>query len=203
MRKVLLGLLSAGVIFGGASSARAQVETYSFDTVHTQILFFVDHLGFSISEGEFLDFDGSYTLDRGDLSKSSVDVSIDTNSIDMDDEAWDAHMKNEDFFHVEKFPTMTFKSTKVDVTGENTALVTGDLTLLGVTKPVTLDVVHRKSGKHPFGEKYASGFSATGTLKRSDFGMTYGLPNVGDEVELRIEVEGVRDELGGEGASNQ
>ena len=107
-------------------------------------------------------------------------------------------MKNEDFFNVEKFPEMTFKSTGVTVTGENTGDVTGDLTLLGVTKPVTLHVTFNKAGKHPMGDKYAAGFSATGTLRRSDFGMDYGLPMVSDEVELRIEVEGVRENREGQ-----
>src|SRR5690606_12273607 len=105
---------------------------------------------------------------------SSTEVTIDTSSISMNHEAWENHLKNADFFDVEKFPTMTFKSTKVERTGEKTAKMTGDLTLLGVTKPVTLDVTLNKSDLHPFHKKMAAGFSATGTLKRSDFGMNYG-----------------------------
>lgn len=169
----------------------AEVEEYTFDTVHTQIIFFVSHLGFAKSEGEFIDFNGHYMIDREAPENSSVEVTIDTASIDMDDEKWDNHMKNEDFFNVEKFPEMTFKSTAVKLTGENTAEVTGDLTLLGVTKPVTLNVTHNKSDFHPYSGKMASGFSAAANLKRSDFGMTYGLPAVSDDVEIRIEVEGL------------
>lgn len=194
MRKLFLSMVTAGLVFGGGSVARADVENYKFDTVHTQILFFVDHLGFSISEGEFLDFDGGFTFDTENPVNSSIDVTIDTNSIDMDDEKWDEHMKSADFFNVTEFPNMTFKSTAVEVTGEKTANITGDLTLLGVTKPVTLTVEHRKSGKSPFGNEYKAGFRAKGSLKRSDFGMNYGLPNVGDEVQIQIEVEAVRDE---------
>ncbi len=203
LKTAILGAgMAAFSLLGVTTAAQAEIEQYKFDTVHTQIIFFVDHLGFSKSEGEFIDFDGGFTFDRGQPENSSVEVTIQTVSIDMDDEKWDEHMKNEDFFNVEKFPTMTFKSTGIEVTGENTANITGDLTLLGVTKPVVLNVTHNKSGKHPFGEKYAAGFSATASLKRSDFGMTYGLPMVGDDVEIRIEVEAEREETGGEGAVN-
>lgn len=167
-------------------------ERYTFDKAHTQILFFVDHLGFSKSQGEFLDYNGSFTFDTVKPENSSVQVTIKTAGIDMDDEAWDKHMKNKDFFDVEQYPEMTFKSTAITVTGDKTANITGDLTLLGITKPVTLAVTHNKSGKHPFSGKYVSGFSATTTIKRSEFGMNYGLPAVGDDVEVRLEVEGIR-----------
>ncbi len=174
-------------------SARAAVETYTLDKAHTQIVFFVDHVGFSKSHGDFLDFDGSFDFDENNPESGSVEVSIKTASIDMvGNQKWIDHLKNADFFDVEKYPTMDFRSTGVEMTGENTAKLTGDLTLLGVTKPVTLDVTFNKAGKHPFSGKYVAGFSARGTLKRSDFGMTYGLPLIGDEVELRIEVEGER-----------
>tara|TARA_B100001989_G_scaffold246381_2_gene217215 strand:+ start:779 stop:1402 length:624 start_codon:yes stop_codon:yes gene_type:complete len=198
MKKLILTIMA---ILCGATASPAFAEDtktgpehYEFDTVHTQIIFFVDHVGFSKSEGEFTDFGGHYILDRKNPENSSVEVTIDTASIDMDDEKWDAHMKNEDFFNVEKFPEMTFKSTGVNVTGDNTAEITGDLTLLGVTKPVTLNVTHNKSDKHPFSGKFVSGFSATANLKRSEFGMNYGLPAIGDDVEIRIEVEGIRKE---------
>ena len=172
----------------------ASVENYTFDKAHTQILFFVDHLGFSKSQGEFLDFDGFFNFDLEHPEKSHVDVSINVAGLDMDDEKWNTHMQSADFFDVEKFPTMTFKSTAIEVTGKKTANITGDFTLLGVTKPVTLAVKHNKSDKHAFSGKYVSGFSATTTIKRSEFGMEYGLPMVGDDVEIRIEVEGLRTE---------
>lgn len=175
------------------ATAKADAKRYHFDTVHTQILFFVSHLGFSISEGEFLDFDGHILFDQETPEHSSVEVSIQTASIDMDDEKWDAHMKNADFFDVENYPTMTFKSTHIEITGENTANITGDLTILDQTKPVTLATTLNKAGEHPFNKKLMAGFSASASIKRSDFGMTYGLPMVGDDVEIRIEVEAVQD----------
>jgi len=197
----LLSLLSIGALAAGGfvSNAYAESASYSFDKAHTQILFFVDHLGFSKSQGEFHDYDGVIKFDEADPANSMVDVTIQTASVDMDHEKWDAHLKNADFFNVEKFPTMTFKSTGIEVAGENTAKIMGDFTLLGVTKPVTLDVTHNKSGKHPFSGKYISGFSASTTIKRSEFGMNYGLPGVGDDVTVMLEVEAVRD---GDGAAD-
>ncbi|MCD8497597.1 MAG: YceI family protein [Alphaproteobacteria bacterium] len=199
LRTVLCSLVFLGF---SAHGAAAQVETYHFDKLHTQIIFFVDHLGFAKSEGEFLDFDGSITFDRTQPESSSADVTIQTASIEMDDQKWNDHLKNADFFNVEKFPTMSFKSTSIEITGDNLAAITGDLTLLGVTKPVVLDVTFNKCDKHPFGNEYHCGFSAASVLNRSEWGMGYGLPMVGDEVEIRIEVEAVRDEPGNEGQGN-
>lgn len=203
MKKLFLAALSVAFIVGHGARANAQVEQYEFDTAHTQILFFVNHLGFSNSQGEFHDYEGGFTFDRGAPENSQIDVRIKTASIDMDDEKWDTHMKSEDFFNVEQFPEMTFKSTGIKVTGENIANITGDLTLLGVTKPVTLAVTHNKSGKHPFSGKFVAGFSAETTIKRSEFGMKYGLPAVGDDVRVVLEVEGIRKEQAGDGVNNK
>lgn len=183
-------ICSAALLAVAVAVPAQAADKYKFDTVHSQVIFFVSHLGFSMSEGEFLDFDGGFSFDQKNWGNSSVDVTIKTASISLDDKKWDDHMKNEDFFNVEKYPTMTFKSTKVESKDGKTGTITGDLTLLGVTKPVTLDVTFNKAGAHPFNpKKQLIGFSATGTLKRSEFGMKYALPAVGDEVEIRIEVE--------------
>jgi len=169
---------------------------YIFDKDHTQILFFVDHLGFSKSQGEFHGYDGYFIFDQENPKNSKVEVTIKTSSIDMDSDKWNEHMKSPDFFNVEVFPDMTFKSTDIKITGKKTADITGDLTLLGVTKPVILKTTYNKSDKHPFSGKYVSGFSAKAKIKRSDFGMAYGLPAVGDEAEIMIEVEGIRVDQG-------
>lgn len=191
----ILGCLAGTPLaYAESPTSDASSTRYHFDKAHTQILFFVNHLGFSNSQGEFHDYDGHFTFDMDHPEKSEIDVTIKTASIDMDHEKWDAHMKNVDFFDVEKFPEMHFKSTAIDVTGDNTANIIGDLTLLGVTKPVTMAVTHNKSDIHPFSGKFVSGFSATAQIKRSDFGMAYGLPGVGDMVDVRIEVEGERQE---------
>lgn len=198
---LLLGVAVASL--GFSAPAHADVEKYTFDKAHTQIFFAVNHLGFSTSRGKFVEFDGGFTFDTTEPAKSSVEVTIKPAGLNMDDVKWNEHLKGADFFNIEKFPEMTFKSTAIEVTGEKTANITGDLTLLGVTKPVVLAVTHNKSDKHPFGDKYVSGFSAKGTLKRSDFGMAYGLPMVGDDVAIEIEVEGERVEGANDPAGNQ
>ncbi len=197
MRRLIPALLGFSIL--ASVPAFAAPEKFVLDKPHTQIIFSVSHMGLSNSFGKFVDYEGEINFDQAEPEKSNVDVTIKTASLDLDDEKWNEHMKNKDFFNVEQFPTMIFKSTKVEKTGDNTANVTGDLTLLGVTKPVTLAVVHNKTGKHPMKDIMASGFSATGTLKRSDFGMSYGLPMVGDDVKLIIEAEA----YGTEGAQNQ
>lgn len=184
-------LLTTGSLVAHAAGTDAD-HYYKFDKVHTQIIFFVDHLGFSKSEGEFLDFDGGFVFDPENPEDAKVHVIINANSVTMDDQKWTDHVKNADFFDVPTFPEIEFKSHSVSVLGDNFAEVTGDLTLLGVTKPVTLEVTYNKSGVHPYSKKFVAGFSATASLKRSDFDMVYGLPGIGNEVEIRIEVEGIK-----------
>lgn len=176
----------------GSFSCASFAATYQLEPVHTQILFFCDHLGFSKSQGEFLKFDGTFSFDPDNPQASTVKVTINTDSIDMDNQKWNDHMKNEDFFDVEKFPTMSFTSTKVEALADSKMNIHGDLTILGHTEPVVLNVMHNKSGKHPFSGKYIAGFSATTEIKRSLFGMTYGLPALGDDIEIRLEVEGLK-----------
>lgn len=200
-RLIIAGAVCAFMLFPGAASA--QIEKYSFDKEHTQIFFSVNHLGFSNSTGSFQEFDGGFIFNRAEPQKSSVDVTVKTDSLEMNDVKWNEHLKGKDFFNTTEFPSMTFKSKAIELTGEKTANITGDLTILGVTKPVTLAAVFNKADKHPFGDKYIAGFSATASLKRSEFGMNYGLPMVGDDVQIRIEVEGVREDAAASGTSNQ
>lgn len=178
------------------SAARADIENYEFDKAHTQIIFGVSHLGFTTSHGRFMESDGGFQFNRDEPEKSKVNVTIQTSSIEMGDQKWNEHLKNSDFFDVEKYPTMTFKSTEIKVTGDKTAKIMGNLTILDVTKPVLLDVIFNKAAKAPFGEVYKAGFSAVTQIKRSDFGMNYGLPMVGDDIKITIEVEGNR--IGGD-----
>lgn len=202
MFRMILGSFLAAAVFFVPVAVRAQEsgsEKYVIESPHTQIMFTVNHLGFSHSTGKFLGYEGAFSLDRMNPSNSSVAITINTDSLDMGHEEWNKHLKDADYFNVEKFPTMTFKSTTITVTGKDTADVTGNLTLLGVTRPVTLKVKHNKSGPYPFGEKYVAGFDATTTIRRTDFGMTSGVPMVGDEVEIRISVEGLQE--GYQGAS--
>ncbi|MFP3943899.1 MAG: YceI family protein [Alphaproteobacteria bacterium] len=174
---------AAAIGFAGTAAA----QDWTIDESHTHVLFEVSHMGFSTTHGGFREFSGSVDLDEDNPENTKVDVTIDAASIDTWHEKRDEHLRNEDFFHVEKFPELTFKSTKVERTGEDTAKMTGDLTILGVTKPVTLDVTLNK--KAPRRDQMVAGFSATGTLKRSEFGLDYGVPAVSDEVKITIETE--------------
>ncbi len=185
MKTILTGVAAAALIATGATAA----EKFELDRSHTQILFEVNHLGFSTNVGQFKDFDGVIYLDQEDPSASRVEATIQAASLDTAWEARDEHLRNDDFFDVENHPTITFTSTEVDVTGEKTAKVTGDLTLLGVTKPVTLDVTLNQMGPHPFNKKMTAGFSATAVIKRSEFGMTTYVPNLSDDVKLTIHTE--------------
>jgi polyisoprenoid-binding protein YceI len=193
MRRWALLSVAAASLWVGSSPAMAEVETYKLEKPHTQVIFSVNHLGFSHSYGKFTDYEGTLVFDRGQPEKSKVDVTIKTASLDLEDEKWNEHMKGADFFNVEKFPDMTFKSINVLKTGDTTGKVSGELTILGVTKPVTLDVTFNKADKHPMKDVLMAGFSASGKIKRSDFGMNYGLPMVGDDVNIIIEVEAVQE----------
>ena len=195
--KCLVPLCLAACMLLAAPAHAKGPGKYSYDPAHTQILFQADHLGFSHPHGRFDKFSGGFTFDPAHPEASSIDVTIDTNSIDMASETWNSAMKGSNFFNTAKFPKMTFKSTRVEKTGENAGRVTGDLTLLGVTRPVTLDVTYNRSGTHPYNKNYIAGFSATGRIKRSDFGMTWGLPGIGDNVGLDIQVEGIRQDFDG------
>ncbi|MBX2808331.1 MAG: YceI family protein [Cellvibrionaceae bacterium] len=163
---------------------------YVFDKVHTQIIFSANHLGFSTSTGSFVKFDGSFSFDETNMSKSAVNVTIQTDSIDLNDTTWNSHMKGKKWFDVEQFPTMTFVSKSVQKTGDKTMDVKGDLTLKGVTKPVTLAVTLNKIGEQ-FGKNKA-GFSAVTVIDRTDFGMKTYAPAISAEIPIRIEVEGIK-----------
>ncbi len=189
MGKLLALALVLGVWW---TASVAGADRYALDRVHTQILFFVDHLGFSKSQGEFRDFDGHFVFDPQDWSRSSVAVQVRTASIDMDDYEWDKHLRGKDFFDVAQHPEMTFRSLRVERTGDSEGVIHGELSLLGESRPVALHFTFNKQGVHPISKQYVAGFSAHGVIRRSEFGMQYGIPMVSDEVQVRLEVEGFR-----------
>ncbi|MDJ0894221.1 MAG: YceI family protein [Alphaproteobacteria bacterium] len=164
-------------------------DPFVFDKSHANIAFSLSHLGFSTAHGRFGEFDGEARLDLDDPANSQLEVTIETASVDTFFAKRDEHLRSADFFNVTAHPTMTFKSTKVERTGENKARMVGDLTLLGVTKPVALDVTLNAFKENPINNKMTAGFTATGSLKRSEFGMTAYVPAVGDTVALRIDME--------------
>lgn len=183
--KTIVGALFIVALAGAAQAA----DTYVFDPAHTSVTWHANHFGFSNPSGKFAGISGSVTLDEEKPENSSVEATIDMNNMVTGTQKFDEHLKSPDFFSVVKFPSATFKSDKVEVTGEHTAKVTGTLTLLGVAKPVTLDVTLNKVGPNPFTDKKMVGFSATTTIKRSDWDIKYGIPDVSDDVQLAIEAE--------------
>ncbi len=176
------------VVFAAGAPAFA-ADTYKIDANHSSVTFQYTHFGFSHPTGKFMNAVGSVTLDKTTPANSSVQVSFDIAGVNTGVAALDTHLKSADFFDAAKYPTATFKSTKVDVTGKDTAKVTGDLTIHGVTKSVVLDVKLNKLDLHPMMKKEDAGFTATATIKRSDFGMSNYVPAVSDQVDLYIEAE--------------
>ena len=172
-----------------AGSAVATPVRYDLDPNHTRIDFSWTHFGFSHPMGRFDKFEGDFQFDPADPTHSSVTVTIPVSSIDTGVAKLDAHLQGADFFDVAKYPTATFRSTRVERAGEHGLKVTGDLTLHGVTRPVVLDVVVNKVGPHPMGGRAAAGFDATATIRRSDFGISNYVPNVSDEITLSISTE--------------
>jgi polyisoprenoid-binding protein YceI len=170
---------------------------FTLDPDHTTVAFLVSHVGFAKTLGMFKTVSGSFVFDEAAPAVSDIKVTIDAASVYTAHDVRDEHLRNADFLNVRNHPTITFTGTKAVQTGPRTGQVMGDLTMLGVTRPVTFDVTWNKSGAYPFGDKhYAVGFSARTTVKRSDWGMTYGIPGglVGDEIEIILEVEAKRQE---------
>ena len=169
-----------------ADAASVQAGTYSVEPSHTRVLFAVNHMGFSTWYGDFTGAKGTLVLDPKAPANSKLEVTLPTASISTTNTVLDGELKAADWFDAAKYPTITFTSTKVTPTGADTAKVTGDLTLHGVTKPVTLDVKFHGAGPHPMTKAYTVGFDAHGSLKRSDFGVSKYIPVVGDDVEITI-----------------
>jgi len=169
-------------------------ETYVIDPVHSQPQWVATHIGFSNQHGNFGKATGKIVLDRA-AKKGSIDVTIDAASIRTYSDRLDQIVKGERFFNVEKFPTLTFKSTNLAFEGDNLVGADGELTMLGVTKPVSLKVTNFTCGEQAFNKKPMCGAEATATIKRSEWGMTDGLKlgNPGDDIKLIIPVEAYRD----------
>ena len=193
-----LATAAAGALLLGAAAfapapAAAQDDTWTFDKTHADVVFRIDHLGYSNTWGRFGDVDGVIVFDGENAANASVEATMAAMSIDTNLDKRDEHLRSGDFFKVEEFPEVTFKSTAIEVTGENTANITGDLTMLGVTKPVVLAATLNKAAPHPRDPNLlVAGFTATTSIMRSDWGMSYGVPAIGDQVDIFLDVEATR-----------
>lgn len=173
----------------------AQTPKWSFEKSHCKIGFSVSHFGISETEGKFKKFDGTITTTQPNFSDAKITFTVDVNSIDTDDEQRDGHLKSADFFDTAKYPTMTFVSKSLKPVGKNKYKLTGDLTLHGVTKTITLDAIYGGTiQKDPFGNTKA-GFKFFGTINRKDWGLTWnkaldaGGVAVGNEVKIVCNIE--------------
>jgi polyisoprenoid-binding protein YceI len=172
---------------GAADIARVTAGTYAIDKSHTQVNWQVNHFGFNDYFGLFGDITGTMTLDPANPAAAKVDIEIPIASVATSSAGLTKHLSTPDFFDTEKFPTARFVSTSVIVDGTK-AMIKGDLTMLGVTKPVELEAAFDGAGTNPYSKKSTVGFHAITKIKRSDWGMTKNIPFVGDEVKLRISV---------------
>lgn len=191
MKKILL---AAALIGTTATTAFAAPEKYTLDASHSQILFNYNHLGYSTTWGMFSGFEGEIMFDQEDPANSSVSVSMPVKSMFTGWEGRFNHFMSDDFFGATDDEMVSFTSTAIEVTGDDTAKIIGDLTLNGVTKSVVLDAKLNKVGEHPMAKKPWAGFDATTTLVRSEYELGQFAPFVSDEVEVQISVEAMKAE---------
>lgn len=177
-------------LLAGLLAAPAWADSYTIDGRHTFPVFEVSHYGFSTQRGRFTKLSGKLELSG---QQASVDIVIDTASIDMGFEAWNKQMRGEHFFQTDRFPEARFVARDFAIDLAQPTPISGELTLLGVTRPVVLKVSQWRCAKHPVLPRQLCGADLEATLKRSEFGMTYGLPGYGEEVKLLIGVEAIKD----------
>lgn len=191
MKKLSLAIALFSIVLVNAQS------TWNFDASHSSVRFAVDHMVISEVEGKFTSFEGTVESSKEDFSDAKINFKIDVNSVDTDNEKRDGHLKNEDFFDTPKYPEMTFESTSVEKLKEGKYNLTGNLTLHGVTKEITLAMNYGGTVKDPWGNTRA-GLKVTGSLNRTDFGLKYnstleaGGLMLGEEVELSCKMELVK-----------
>ncbi|KRE83643.1 polyisoprenoid-binding protein [Rhodanobacter sp. Soil772] len=185
-----LKYLALAGLLGAAVSVQAAPVTYKLDPSHTMVLFSWNHFGYSNPTADFGLGEGTLVFDEQHPANSSVEVTLPLARLDTHVPALDEHLKKPDFLNAEQYPVVTFKSTEVQPLGGNKFKVSGNLTVHGVTKPVVLDATLNKVGPHPMTKAPSIGFDATTSIKRSDFGVGAYVPNVSDELSIRITTEG-------------
>jgi len=186
--------LSAGAYAQGANPfvttpSEVRPGTYTLDPAHGKISWSVSHMGFSTYVGQFRNVAATLKLDTKTPAASTLDATVDMKSVGTFSDGLDKHLQTADFFDTAKHPTASFKATTIRLVDADTAKIDGRLTLRGITKPVTIEAEFNQAGVSPASKLYTVGFDGRATIKRSDFGISYGLPLLGDEVTLNIEAE--------------
>ncbi len=185
--KVRFGIAAAFVLGTVGSALQARAQSFTLDPIHSMVVFQINHFGVSNPFGVFHGPTGTVTVGA---DGPSMDISVPVDKVDMGNEKWETHIKSADFFNAKEFPNLTFKSTSAKKTGDDTWDVTGDLTVHGVTKTITVSVTKAGAATNPATGKAAVGMSTTFKIKRSDYGMNYGVgKGIGDEVTLMINLE--------------
>ncbi len=185
--KHLLATLLLGTVAGIASA-----QTYNVEPGHTYPSFEADHMGLSFWRGKFTKTSGKVVLDRGSRTGGSIDILIDASTVDFGHQKMNEKARGDEMFNVAKFPTITYKSTALKFDGDKLVGVDGEMTLLGVTKPMPLKITHFKCVMHPLLKREVCGADAHGSFDRSDYGMNIGLPRFSPEFKLAIQVEAVK-----------
>lgn len=186
---ISLATLVYGIFTAGHAASAA--ETYVIDPVHSVIVFRVKHLGFTYVSGRFANPEGKLIFNSNVPAQSSVEISVKTDTVDTDHKDRDKHLRSPDFFDVDKFPHISFKSDSVEKRNGNAYEVSGTLDLHGVRRPLRVSVEHVGSGKDPWGG-YRAGFDATFTIKRSEFDMRFGPNIISDDVRITVSIEAIR-----------
>lgn len=169
--------------------AKIQAGTYRLDPAHSKITWSVSHFGFSTYVGQFAGATGGLTIDPKTPQTAKLDVTVNTAEVGTLNQRLDDHLKSADFLDVANHPTASFRASSVKLTGPRTADIAGDLTLRGVTRPITIKAQFNQSGVNPVDKTYSLGFDGEAKIRRSEFGVSYAVPAIGDEVNLRIEAE--------------
>jgi polyisoprenoid-binding protein YceI len=187
MKKIFFLLLG----FAMLTAFTINKNKWTNDDPHSQLAFTVKHLGISDISGNFTDFDVNLSASKADFSDAVFELTANASSINTRVEARDNHLKSADFFDAQKYPTLNYKSTSIKKTGKNKYKLTGNLSLHGVTKPVTMDLEYKGSTENPMSKKMTAGFQVTGTIKRSDFnlGSSFPAPMISDEVKIKADGE--------------
>jgi len=185
-------LLAAALTLAGVFTPALAVDSYKLDGVHSMIIFKINHFNVSNTYGRINSPAGTFAIDPADLANSSLSISVNVADIDTNNAKRDEHLKSADFFNAKQFPTIAYKSTSIKKIDDKTFEVTGDLTLHGVTKPVTVKLAKVGEADMP-GAGHRAGYETTFTIKRSDFGMSTMVGPVGDEVTLMVNLEGVKE----------
>jgi polyisoprenoid-binding protein YceI len=170
----------------------ASAQVYNIDPSHTYPSFEADHMGLSVWRGKFTKSSGKIVLDRQSKTGGSVEISIDASTVDFGHAKMNEKARGDEMFNVAKYPTVTFKSTALRFEGDKLVAVEGEMTMLGITKPLSLTLTHFKCLIHPLHKREVCGADAHGRFDRSDFGMNIGLPRFSPEIKLAIQVEGVK-----------